>query len=231
MAISMAAAMMISSGISAGGSIIGSIIGSNKGAKAQREANKIAREQLEFAKQRYQDWQDTWGDVEESIASFARTYTGAHAQSLGLRAIEGQFKEVQTQMKEFNAQRGLSNSGLGAHQQYQLNLARHQSRAEVIADAPSEAAKVRADLFNVGAQREGGLLNARAQASGNAINTLTSGRDRSDALGANISGKLTNFLTEGGGSEYLANKFKNFGNKRGVNARGKISLFEEQGVG
>ena len=203
--------------IGAGGSIASSLIGSSAASKSQEEANKIARAQLDFAIRQYDDWKQTWGDLGESVAEFGRTYTGAHAQSLGLRAIEDQFKQLRPQIDEINAQRGLHNSGLGAHQQYQLEMTRHQLRARAIADAPKEAAQFRADLFSVGQQSQAALLNNRANASANLSNSLTATAERKADVGGAISGALTNFLTEGGGSEYLANKFKNLGSKPGVN--------------
>ena len=216
--------------ITAGGSIASAFIGSSSASKSQDKATKVARDQLNFAIKRYEDWENTWGSLEDSLAEFARSYTGAHAQALGLRAVEDTFKQTNIQLKEFNAQRGLSTSGLGAHQSYQLQLGRATERAKAISDAPLQAAKVRADLFSLGQQREGGLLTNRANAAANYSNSLTAGAERSANVGGAISGALTNFLTEGGGSEYLANKFKNLGSKPGVNTRGKISLFEEQGV-
>ena len=215
---------LIASGISAGGYILGSVLGGSAGAKHQKEANRIAREQLEFQKAQYNRWIGIWGDTEQSLANFARTYTGAHAQALGLRSVESQYKQLMPKLKEINAQRGLSSSGLGAHQEYQAELARHQQRAEVIADAPVEAAKVRAELFQSGAQREGALLQGRSNAANSAINTLTDARRRADSVGGERAGYFQEFLADGGANSLArrvsgagkgTNLFANSLNKRG----------------
>ena len=186
MAIAIAAAA-----IGAAGSIVGSYLGGRAGAKAQKEANKIAREQLAFQKQLHAEWEETWGSVEESLANFARTYTPQAAASLGLREVEATFKQLMPQIREANAQRGLTNSGLGLHQEYQANLARHQQRAEVIADSPLKAAEIQNTLFQSGSQHRANILTGRTAASQSAINTLTSARDRADGRGDALAGQLS----------------------------------------
>lgn len=90
-------------------SIIGGISSSKGAKKAQKEANAIARETLNFAKQRYSDFKTTYGDLEQMVVAGAKKGVVADLAGVTSRAIG----DVATQFTNAEASQARANQRMG----------------------------------------------------------------------------------------------------------------------
>lgn len=71
----------------AAGSLFGGIASSRSSKKAQKEANAIARETLDFAKKRYSDFKTNYGDLELMVIDGAKKGVVADLSGVTARAV------------------------------------------------------------------------------------------------------------------------------------------------
>src|SRR5687768_16834129 len=99
------------------------IYGANRAGKAAKDAQKSAdkqaqlaadasKEQLDFAKQQYNDWKAIFGDVAKNLSSYYEGLSPKTQTVRGLEAFEEEKNRALTTIREQFAQRGLGDSGL-----------------------------------------------------------------------------------------------------------------------
>lgn len=117
----------------------GSIYGSNKSAKAAKEANAIAREQLAFSKQRYNDYQALYGDLNKQLVADAHKGVQADLGGVTNRAaadVSQRFAGAQETLDRNNARLGINpNSGRAQAAMRQVGLSEATAAAGLISNA------------------------------------------------------------------------------------------------
>lgn len=126
-----------------------SAFGSNQASKASKSASKAqARSDaasLAFERQKYNDWRNTYGDIENNLSAYYESLTPDYYATQGLEAFK---KERATQMKtlrETLVQRGLWDSGVSAAVEKDNAFETAKGNAQIRAEAPS---KVAGEKFN-----------------------------------------------------------------------------------
>lgn len=118
--------------------------------KAQQSADKQAersynftREELDFQREQYDEWKSIYGPLQEDLGTYYKNLTGdALADSIVSRyvtEVQIESQRVAQQNRVDLAQRGMSNSGLGASLQNQNLFQAGMAKADVRATAQQKA--------------------------------------------------------------------------------------------
>lgn len=179
--------------------LAGSIYASNKAGKAAKKAGKQAaaaeQAELDFAREQWDEWKATYGDIEDQLASYYETLTPTFRITQGLEAHEKEMDRARKNVKETLAQRGIATSGIAAQLEGEMAVASAEERARIRAAAPLEVAKEKLGFLQVGlgqnpANQVANALGSQATTARNIANTTA--RNAGAASGAMI-GSFTDF--------------------------------------
>ncbi len=119
--------------------------------KKEGEKNRAAAaNQLQFEQNKYNDWQDTYGGIEDNLSEYYAALTPEYYTAVGLENQQQAFQTSQKQLEENLAQRGIVSSGVAASLESQAYLESAQQRATIRRDAPHIVAEERQDFLQVG---------------------------------------------------------------------------------
>ena len=139
---------------SAAVSVVGSVYSSSKASSASKKAGNQAADaeaaRLGFEREQYDEWQATYGPIEDSLAEYYDTLTPTLRTVQGLEAFEKEKNIALTNMRENLAQRGIDTSGIAAQQELQVATGSAEERARIRAAAPMEVAKEKLAFLQVG---------------------------------------------------------------------------------
>jgi len=135
------------------------------------EAGERSAELLAFEKEKYDEWKDIYGDVEQNLADFYEDLTPEFLISSGLQEEAQSFATAQTKIKSSLAQRGLDASGLEAGLIAQQEIGSAEKRAEIRRDAPLKVAQMQQEFLqpNLARKQTGERNIATAMAGGASI--------------------------------------------------------------
>ena len=191
--------MVIAAGISAAGSMFSANKASSAAKKASKEANKIAKAELDFAMERYDDWQAVFGPIQDTLSNYYNNLTPELITAQGLENYELEKDTALTHVRETLAQRGLGTSGLAAGVELQTELASAETRARIRAEAPMKVAQQQMSFLNAGlgsgenaANGVQGVLSGQAQTAAQVASNA--GAAAGKAQGAATSA-VTDFIT------------------------------------
>lgn len=176
--------------IAAVGAIGGSIISSRASSKASKRAADAQDAQLSFDMERYDDWQNIFGGVQENLANYYNSISPDYYVAAGLEAFE---KEREAQMGKLNetlAQRGLSNSGLAATVATENAISSAEARASIRREAPRQAREDQSRFLQIGMGQNPG--SSVSSTLGNiATNAQTQANQASQAAGQAMSSAIS----------------------------------------
>lgn len=174
--------------------LAGTVYASNQSSKAAKKAGKLAADadaaRLAFEREQWDEWQNTYGSIEDQLAAYYETLTPTFRITQGLEAHEKEMNRARTTLKETLAQRGIATSGLATQAETELAVASAEERARIRAAAPMEVAKEKLGFLQVGLgmNPQAGMRNALADASANArYNAELTARNAGAASSAMIS--------------------------------------------
>ena len=176
--------------ITAVGAIGGSVISSRASSKASKRAADAQDAQLNFDMERYDDWQNIFGGVQENLANYYNSISPDYYVAAGLEAFE---KEREAQMGKLNetlAQRGLSNSGLAATVATENAISSTEARASIRREAPRQAREDQSRFLQIGMGQNPG--SSVSSTLGNiATNAQTQANQASQAAGQAMSSAIS----------------------------------------
>jgi len=181
--------------IGAVGGLLGASASASAASDASDQAAAASAAQLEFDRDRYEDWQATYGGIQDNLSNYYNSLTPDFYEAQGLEAFQQEHQNQLTQVRETLAQRGLSNSGIAAATELSFAHQGATTRAGIRAMAPAAAAEDQLRFLQVGLGQNPGqsmsqtLAQQSAQANqqanqanivagqaiGQAINTATTG--------------------------------------------------------
>jgi len=166
------------------GAMIGASLGSGfDSARAQnhafdmaymdaKQAKELARQELEFDKQKYNEWENTFGPLGENLHDY---YTHLNPDQYEARIASSIMGSINPQYRQVNktlAARGLANSGLADYAKMAIN---HNAEAQ-LANAPmqalNQALKQKQAFVNIGLGNKTALNNNLSSATAQAMNNL-----------------------------------------------------------
>lgn len=151
---------------SAGSSLLSGYLGS----QAADRATNIQEQQLQFAQQQYQDWQDVFGDTQKNLASFYQGLSPESFSSAGIQNLEKAFGEQQTRLQQTLSQKGLSDSSIAGRAYTDLASNRALAEAQIRQQAPMQVAQAKQGFLGLGMGQQQQALGAIGQAQTNLAN-------------------------------------------------------------
>lgn len=183
--------------------LVGSIITSRSASSTAREAGDRASDaeqaRLNFEREQWQEWQDTYGNIEDQLASYYETLTPSFRATQGLEAHEKEMNRALTNLRENLDQRGIGTSGISAQVETEFAVSGAEERARIRAAAPLEVAKEKLGFLQVGLGMDpnAGMRDALQSTSDTAQRTAEqTARNAGTASGAMIS-SFTDLAQEG----------------------------------
>lgn len=184
-----------------------SAYGTYQGVKNQKAAVDAARQQDEWARQRYNEQKAIYGDIEQNLANYYKTLTPEKKTSLGLDRYDQQFRLAQDKVAQTMAQRGLTGSGIEAEANYQMELQAAKDRAEIANQTEDLVRQQQLGFLGYGTGQTGLAAQMMANSNANYANALGSsaaswlnianqaGNSAADAFGALMYNKQRNGQT------------------------------------
>lgn len=175
---------------------VGSAIASKNSAKASKDASRAASEaeaeRLAFDRERYEEWQATYGPLEDNLARYYNNLDPELRTTMGLEAYEREKDIALTQLRETLDQRGIGTSGIAGQLETEIALASAEERARIRADAPMETAREQAAFLQIGLGQDpsGDISQGLAE--------VAERRNRESIAAAQIHGQNTRRLIESG---------------------------------
>lgn len=182
--------MGLGSVIGAVGSVVGGVLGTSSANKATESAAAATKDQLEFEKALYQDWQNIFGPIQDNLSQYYQSLTPDYYEAAGLEAFQKERDAQMTQLNESLAQRGLSTSGIQAAVERTNAIDTAQTRANIRREAPAKAAEEQSRFLQIGmgsnpansystalsqvAQQQTSYAQQQQQAAGQAVGSAIS---------------------------------------------------------
>lgn len=122
------------------------------GAKgASEDASDASAAQTAFEQEKYDDWKETYGPIQDNLANYYENVTPDYYASVGLEEFETQYKTSMDRLNENLVQRGIDpSSGLAVSLENQAELNAAETRAEIRRDAPVKAAEDKSRFLQIG---------------------------------------------------------------------------------
>jgi len=108
-------------------------------------------ERMRLAEQNtYDEWQSTYGPIESNLSEY---FNSLSPESYAVRGLESQQQAFETSMTRINeslAQRGITNTAIGASIESQALLGNAEEKARIRAEAPAAAARDKLGFLQLG---------------------------------------------------------------------------------
>lgn len=165
-------------------------------AQASADANaqlqyQTSQEQLDFAKQQYDDWKNIFGDTAETLSSYYNNLSPDLYASLGIQNIEQEYTRSRQQLDSSLASRGLSNSGIATDNLTSLETNRMLGRAEARTQAPQQVANQQLAFYQSGQGMQSNASNQVGNSYSGILNTLGNNANRQQQLANNYTNQAT----------------------------------------
>lgn len=182
--------------VSAGASVFGASKASSAAKSASKSQAAAEAAALEFQQQRYQDWQDTFGPIQDNLSLYYQNINPDYYEATGLANFQ---KERQQQLADLNAslaQRGLTGSGLAAAIKRENAIDTAEQRAQIRTNAAQQAIADQSNFLQIGmgsnpASSYGSTLSQIAQ------NKAVTAQNAQAAAGTAVSGATSSLLNMG----------------------------------
>ena len=130
---------------------VGGAVISSQGAKsAAKTAANAQNAQLNFDQQRYDDWNNVFGGLQENLSNYYNSVNPDYYVAAGLEAFEKEREAQMTRLDETLAQRGLQNSGIAATAGREDAISAAETRANIRREAPRQAREDQSRFLQIG---------------------------------------------------------------------------------
>ena len=129
---------------------------SDRAARLGREATAVQQESLDFSKQQYADWKDTYGGIEENLSNFYENLTPDYIEAQGLQASQLEYQNTRREMDKFFASAGIE-AGVQSDALAKLGMQSARDKAQIRADAPIKAAEAKSSFLSIGLGQKPGI--------------------------------------------------------------------------
>lgn len=144
-----------------GSAVVGGVVTSNSASKVQKGADKRSANAMAFEQEKYNDWNEVYGPLQDNLADYYNNLTPGYYESVGLEAFAQEQQTAMTRIDESLAQRGIDpSSGISASLKAQSELGGAEGRAQIRRDAPRQAAEDKRSFLQIGlGQNPGSTLS------------------------------------------------------------------------
>lgn len=134
----------------AGATVVGAVASSVSASKSRKDARRARQTEMQWQQEQYDDWKDVYGPIEQNLASYYENVSPEYYEVQGLEAFEAERAQVETQLAESLAQRGIVDSGVAASLELQQGFQAAETRAGIRLAAPAQAAAEKLQFLQVG---------------------------------------------------------------------------------
>jgi len=176
--------------VGAGIAAVGAISSNVNANKASGDANRQSASSLAFEQQKLNDWNETYGPVQDNLSDYYNNLTPEYYEAVGLENFAQEQQTAMARLDESLAQRGLDpSSGISTSLHAQSELEGAESRATIRRDAPRAVAEDKSRFLSIGlGQNPGSSLSTALanQASAAQSRATASEQAAGQAIGAAI---------------------------------------------
>lgn len=170
---------------------------------ATAASSQASAEQLEFAKQQYEDWKTVYGDIQENLSTYYNSLTPEKYIAEGKQSLNDSYAKASTQVEQSLAQRGLTGSGIQAQSITDLASNKANSAAALQATAERQVAQDKMSFLSLGTNQYNNSTNQVMNSYSNTANLAaqqasmytTQANQASQAIGQSLSGGINAYLT------------------------------------
>lgn len=165
----------------AGAAVVGGAYSSYKAAGAADDASRRAAaaegNALAFEYEKYDDWNATYGGLQDNLAEYYNNVTPEYYAAVGVEKFNEEFQTGMKRIDESFAQRGIDpSSGIAASVESQAELDAAESRAGIRRDAPRQAREDKRSFLQIGLGQ-----NPSSSLSNTLANTATNQANRASS--------------------------------------------------
>lgn len=147
---------------------------------------QMSRENIAFQKEQLEEWEDTYGDIEQNLSNYFENLSPEKQAQLGLTASNRNFQEARRVLKETLDQRGLGGSKFAESQLLQADIGQARDTATIRALAEEDVINKQLTFLGLGLGQGGQALGNINQASIAGANTTAQGAATSASIANNM---------------------------------------------
>lgn len=182
--------------------------GEKQAAKAAAQANanayamsqeqiELAKQQLDFQKEQYADWNNIYGDIQANLGDYYKSIDPDKLVTMGLEKQQQEFQQVRASIQRDFAQRGLSNSGQEIATTNTNMMQNATTRAAIRANGDQAANEQAMQFLGLGLGQGTQMLGIIGNAAGNANNAYSTGVQSQTSIGNSYLNRSTNYGMQG----------------------------------
>lgn len=118
--------------------------------KAASEGQSQARTEFELEREKHDKWQATYGPIQDNLAEYYNSISADSYAAMGLENSQQAFDTSMKRVDESLAQRGITNSAVGASIDAQAELGHAEEKAKIRTEAPRAVAQDQMGFLQVG---------------------------------------------------------------------------------
>jgi len=160
-------------------------------AAATKASVAMTKEQLEFEKEKYADWEAIYGPLQEDLGTYFKNLTGEDFSAKQIQEIQSASQAAQRQIDTQLAQRGISGSGLEASLTSQNIFGTEMQKAGVRAGADQAVAEQQMGFLGLGLNQGTEMLSNIGQTSASGASSLMGFGSSALGASAQMSGAST----------------------------------------
>jgi len=134
----------------AAATVVSAYMSKEEAKDARQEAGSAEERALAFEQEKYDDWQEVYGPLQENLSEYYINLSPDQYEVMGLEAIEEEKAASLRALNERLAQRGISDSGLAAAAELNIEMTALENRAEIRRAAPGAVAEQQLGFLQVG---------------------------------------------------------------------------------
>ena len=144
-----------------------------KADKYNKQAMQLNQQQIDFAKQQYEDWKNIYGGIEQNLSNYYDNLSPQLIETQTLQSLQQSYQQQRNEMNQYFAQMGIE-SGVQADLMQELGMQKIRDEATAKVTAPMKAAEAKQSFLNIGLNQKGSAINGIQNAIGNRANLASS---------------------------------------------------------
>lgn len=176
-------------------SIFGSMSAADAASDATDASSAADAAALQFQKQQYQDWQDTFGPIQDNLSRYYQNLTPDYFAATGLTNLAKERTQQMADLRTTLAQRGMATSGVLATAERQNAIDTAEQRAQIRSSAKQQVVDAQSNFLQIGmgsnpASSYGTTLNQQATQASQTAATAQQTAQQSTASTVGMLGKF-----------------------------------------
>lgn len=180
--------------IGGGVALAGASMASRAAGKASDASAAASKAQLNFEKKKYEQFRETYGDIETNLSEYYSSLTPEFYEARGLETFQKEQQFALENVRSSLAQRGIEDSGVAIATEMGFAQEGAVQRSQIRANAPSLAAEEQRSFLQVGLGQNPGSSYSRALADRSA-NAGATAASANAAAGQAIGSAITTIGT------------------------------------